>query len=203
MPINGNFCGIAKHYLNNLILNFNVLFIIVLGDQNIVGTILVLSKGNCFNCKHKEKVMNNILYFTSVSVAKRMAMYILIALLFFVGASKAQNNRLMHVDKAQRNYLKALNHENEALQESAIFNVMALQQYYPGHNYMDIVDKLYELNTVSDKPEIRYKAFLAYNFFKNSDWFDDYTFVRQPDPDKVFLAIAETVNNHLLKISEN
>jgi len=147
--------------------------------------------------------MNNVIYLTSLSIAKRMTMYIIIALLFFVASSKAQNYDTIYVESAQKKYIKILDTERASVKESAIFNVMALAQYYPDHNYAAVIAKLHELSTVSENPKICYKAFLALNFFKHSAWFDDYSFVRQQDTDRIFLAIAETVNNRLLKISQN
>ena len=148
--------------------------------------------------------MNNVFSATAFSIAKRLRMYLIIALLFWTGSSIAQNNNdSFIVERARSNYLIALNTENESLQQSAIFNVMALQQYYPGYDYNKIIETLHDLSINSDNPAVRYKAFLAFNFFKNNGWFGKYDFLRQPEPERVFRSIADTINDRLLTVSRN
>lgn len=124
---------------------------------------------------------------------KKLILFTLV--LFFLSSGNVfANNNNFSVDKSTTGYLHILDSDVTTLVESAIFNVMALKKRYPESDYSAVISKLTDLSLKSENPTIRYKAFLALNYFKNKEWFGDYQFVNQADHDIVFDDIARKMD---------
>ena len=123
---------------------------------------------------------------------KKLILAIFMVMMLTVSSAFAKKDMIL-VNKASANYAYALDFEISTLVESSIFNVMALKQRYPDYDYKVIVAKLSRLSTDSDMPAVRYKAFLAVNFFKNMEWFGTYDF-KNGNSERVFKDISKKIS---------
>jgi len=108
----------------------------------------------------------------------------------------------MQVERAKKNYLQGLSYNVDPLVESAIFNVMALRQYFPQHDYSAIAKRLAELSQNSPNATVRYKAFLAVQLMENPDWFGPYDFINREDRNVVFQDISQKISGRLFGLGQ-
>ncbi len=74
------------------------------------------------------------------------------------------------VEKAPQNYLMALKSDNNGLIESAIFQVVKYQMFYPDQYNYEIVGQLIRLANNSRSETIREKARLAVAYIQHAEW---------------------------------
>lgn len=74
------------------------------------------------------------------------------------------------VEKAPQNYLVALKSDNNGLSESAIFQVVKYQMFYPDQYNYKIVGQLIRLANNSRSAVIREKARLAVAYIQHAEW---------------------------------
>ena len=125
-----------------------------------------------------------------------MKKYIISALVLFIlsSANVFANNNSFPVEKVANNYLHLMDSEMSTVVESAVFNVMALKQRYPESDYSTVISKLANLSLRSDKPSVKYKAFLALNYFNHMEWYGEYQFIGQENQNSVFDDIARKMD---------
>ena len=99
---------------------------------------------------------------------KMKKLYTIVISLMLIGTVFAQKPRV-NISNAAANYLQGLNHDNAAIAESAIYNVMLLKRYYPNVDFSKISAKLDDLTVNGQNKSIRIKAFIATNYIKNPD----------------------------------
>ena len=121
---------------------------------------------------------------------KKYIFSVLILVLLSFGSALAKKGPRF-VEKATVNYLHALDKDIGPLVESAIFNLIVFKQLYPEYNYNAVITKLTSLSMNSDIPAVRYKAFLALNYFKNLQLLGAKYSLGNVNPIAVFNDISE------------
>ena len=135
---------------------------------------------------------------------KIMKKLLIISVIFaHVLFANTRNDDTAFVDMARKNYNVALKHEVQPVVESAIFNIMALKSFYPDYNYNQLIKTLEQLIENSSSETVRYKAFLALTYIKNSRWFPQYQFLGEINQEIIFKDISEKINHKLLSLTQN
>jgi len=110
-----------------------------------------------------------------------------------------------YLEKAKKNYVKALQSDNSGLIESAIFNSLMLTVKHPDFNISTIEAELKKLAVNSNIHTIRYKAYLALTFIDNRDEFKGAKelakLMNYQSPDDFFSYLDSEIKSRLLTIN--
>jgi len=98
-------------------------------------------------------------------------------------------------------YTQSLQHDNAGVVESCIFNLMHVKLLYPGADFSKSVRDLNRLILDGGTAAIRYKAFLAVNFFENTDWQGLVEGIRQDEREEAFSLLSQKANSQLLSLN--
>lgn len=99
-------------------------------------------------------------------------------------------------------YTRSLRHENVGVVGTTIFNLMQVKMLYPEADLTKAVRDLNRLIVDGETAAVRYKAFLATNYFENADWFALMEGKRQDEMEHVFSVLSQKVNSQLLSLND-
>ncbi|MEW6654285.1 MAG: hypothetical protein AB1394_12585, partial [Bacteroidota bacterium] len=99
------------------------------------------------------------------------------------------------VEKILINFLSALECDNRGVVESAILNSMELKVHFPEYDFRKVEYKLNWLAANGVTPLIKYRAQLASLYFSNHYLFGDISFQDKENPEKIFSAIIDKLEN--------
>ncbi len=100
---------------------------------------------------------------------------------------------------ATPNYLRALQHSNKGLAESAIFQVVKLKLFYPGIKCDELLSQLEQLSEKGATPAIRFKAFLAATFLRHPDLLERLPKANYKAQDAFFFMLSANLQNAYLE----
>jgi hypothetical protein len=110
----------------------------------------------------------------------------------------------MTINRALKGYLAGLEHPIDGVVESAIYQSMMLSIMVPSANMMEIRKKLKELSLSHPAQSIRVRAFLAHEFFADSEYRKSiqYTLMNrkaEQEPAEIFKNLSERLSAQALK----
>jgi len=133
---------------------------------------------------------------------KENVMKTLTILLIAVISTTAFTQKPDQLDKASRNYIQALKSDNDGMVESAIFHCLKFSLYYPDRDTNAMVSELTKLVRNGDTDTIRYKAFLALEYFRNQKLQDQIIKADYKNAGQFFRMLNQEINNQVLAINE-
>jgi len=98
-------------------------------------------------------------------------------------------------EQSLKNFLVAMDCENTGVVESSILICLELKARYPQYDLKKVEDKLNSLAVDGETPLIKYRAQLASLFYSNYRLFSDMKFVDKSNPEKIFRAIIDRLEN--------
>lgn len=109
----------------------------------------------------------------------------------------------MTIQRALKGYLEGLKHPIEGVVESAIYQSMLLSIKAPSANMMEIQYQLKELSLVHPSQSIRLRAFLAHEFFADSEYRESIQIAlmnrkEDQEPSEIFRSLSERLNAQAL-----
>ena len=111
--------------------------------------------------------------------------------------------RIVNPAETNKNLVKALNHHNHGVVESAIRVVILMKIQYSDADYDNIIDQLDELVVKGANKNIRLKALIASDYLRN---FEQYGWLKDKDyskGDEVFDAYLSKMSLKGIANSEN
>ena len=103
---------------------------------------------------------------------------LLIMVLFQIAfAQNTVDRDVATIDLAIKNYLVALNGNNDGAVESTIINLMNLRYYYPKNDYSLVRQKLQELEEKGNTRSIRLLSYIVRNYIQYPQrfvWLDEF-----------------------------
>lgn len=106
------------------------------------------------------------------------------------------------LDNASRNYVQALKSENDGMVESAIFHCLKFSLFYPDRDTNAMVTELTKLVRNGNTDTIRYKAFLALEYFRSQKLQDSIIKTDYKDAGQFFRMLNQEINNQVLAIND-
>lgn len=95
------------------------------------------------------------------------------------------------VEKAPQNYLAALKSGNTGMIESAIFQVVKYQMFYPDQYNYEVVGQLIRLANNSRSEIIREKARLAVAYIQHAEWLSKIEKKDYKDGEELFTLLRD------------
>ncbi len=121
---------------------------------------------------------------------------ILLVGLMMIGNGYGQASKI--VKQAPANYLVALQSQNQAVVESAIFYTVKLKMFYQDLDCKVLQNELKELSINGKTESIRLKAFLAGYFLCSPDLLEKIEKVNYKDSNVFFQMLADTLQEKIL-----
>lgn len=100
--------------------------------------------------------------------------------------------------KVEKNIIASLNHDVEAIAESAIFNLIILKNRFPQADVSTFVDELNEISVESNSSKVRYKAQLVSWYISNFKNIGTIEIIEKDKPNKYFNKIADQLQTNLI-----
>jgi hypothetical protein len=106
------------------------------------------------------------------------------------------------LDNAARNYIQALKSDNDGMVESAIFHCLKFNLFYPDRDTNAMVTELNTLVKSGNTDTIRYKAFLALEYFRSQKLKDRIIKADYKDAGQFFRMLNHEINKQVLAIND-
>jgi hypothetical protein len=103
-----------------------------------------------------------------------------------------------YVEKGYWNYVQALKSDNDGLVEAGIFYSVKFSLFYPERNTDNMVQELTQLVHQGRTDTIRYKAFLALEYFRSKDLQNRIVKADYKDANEFFKMLNQEINRQAL-----
>lgn len=116
---------------------------------------------------------------------------------FAEGKTKSEE----YVNDAIQKYNVSLRHDNKGIVETSMFNLMQVKAIYPNAKFKKTLNELDRLVDKGATVEIRYKAFLALNYFNTDEWKNLVETRSQAEINEVFSEISKDLESSFFEVS--